>query len=135
MLLFDLAGMHRGLRGLAGRNQHYASECAVQSMPRGQDGELADLEHGQDHDSCERGDLCHDRRRGYHLCGSESTPRPEAAHPAQHRSDEDGWSDRRSAGQLLLERGSNAQPRRTVVVDGHPERLQCPKRVGPSVGL
>lgn len=83
-LLFDLAGVHRGLRGLAGRDQHHASERAVQSVPRGQDGELADLEHGQDHDRRERGDLCHDRRRGDHLRGSESTPRPKAAHLAQH---------------------------------------------------
>lgn len=127
--------MHRGLRGLAGGDQHHAGERAVQPMPRGPDGELAYLEHGQDHDRRERGDLRHDRRRGHHLRGGESTSRSETAHVAQHRPDEDGRSDRWPARQLLLERGPDAQSRRTSVVDGHVERLQRSEGVGPGVGV
>lgn len=67
--------MHRRLRDLPGGNQHYTGKRTVQSMSRGQNGELAHVEHGQDHDRRERGDLRHDCRRGDHLRGRESTSR------------------------------------------------------------
>lgn len=135
MISINCAGMHRGVRDLAGGDQYHTGECAVQPVPRGQNGELAHLEHGQDHDRRERRDLRYDCRRGDHLRGRESTPRPQAAYPAQYRSNEDGRSDCRPASQLLFEHGSDTQPRRAPVVDGHSKRLQRPERVGPGIGL
>lgn len=127
--------MSCSLRSLARGDQHHAGKCAVQSVSRSQNGKFAHFEHGQDHDSCERGNLRHDRRRGDHLRGSEPTPCPQAAYSAQHRSDKDGRPDHWLAGQLLFERRPDAQSRWALIVDGYFERLQYSERVGPGVSL
>lgn len=95
--------MHGGLRSLSGRDQYNARKRALRPVPGDPYGKLADLAHGQNNDSGERGNLRGDSGSGHYISRGEPTKGKEASYPAQHRSDENGRTDSGTSGKLLLE--------------------------------